>query len=47
VIKDGFKHAHLQSITYYYTQVLKLDMDSKAAQGLHLTKEQYIQGKVN
>jgi hypothetical protein len=23
VIKDYFKHTHLQSITYFYTQVLK------------------------
>jgi hypothetical protein len=47
VIKDVFKHARLQSITYYYTLVLKQDMDTKATQGLHLTKEQYLQGKVD
>jgi SpoVK/Ycf46/Vps4 family AAA+-type ATPase len=46
VIKNGFKHAHLESITYYYTQVLKQGMDTKDAHGLHLTKE-YLQGKVD
>jgi hypothetical protein len=47
VIKDTLKNAHLQSITYYYTPVLKQGIDTKDAQGLHLTKEQYLHGKVN
>jgi hypothetical protein len=31
VIKDGFKHIRLQSITYIYTQVLKKPMKTKDA----------------
>jgi len=47
VIKDAFKHAQCQSITYYYTQVLKQPMTTKQAQDFHLTKEEYLQGKVD
>jgi hypothetical protein len=47
VIKGAFKHARLQSITYFNTQVLKQPMKTKDAQNLHLTKEQYFQGTVN
>jgi hypothetical protein len=42
VINDAFKHTRLQSITYYYTQVLKKGMDTKVVQGLHLTEEEYL-----
>jgi hypothetical protein len=47
VIKGTFKQARLQSITYFYTHVLKQQMKTKDAQNLHLTKEQYFQGTVN
>jgi hypothetical protein len=42
IIKDAFKHARCQSITYYHTQVLKQEMKNKDAQNLHMTKEEYL-----
>jgi hypothetical protein len=47
VIKDTFKRARLQAITYYHTQVVKQKMKTKDAQNLHMTKEEYLEGSVD
>jgi hypothetical protein len=40
VIKDAFKHARYQDITYYHTKVPNQKMKTKDAQNLHMTKEE-------
>jgi hypothetical protein len=47
VIKDAVKHAHLVSISMFYTQVLKQEMKPTLAHGIYLTKEQHHQGSVD
>jgi hypothetical protein len=47
VIKDAIKHARYQSITYYYRHELRQPMNTKIAKDFHLTKEQYLLGKVD
>jgi hypothetical protein len=47
VIKDAFKHVWWQAITYYHTQMVKQKMNTKYAQNLHMTKEEYLQVSVD
>jgi hypothetical protein len=47
LIKDAIKHSRYQSITYYYRRKLRQPMNTKIAKDFHLTKEQYLLGKVN
>jgi hypothetical protein len=47
VIKDAIKRARYQSFTYYYMHELRQPMNTKIAKDFHLTKEQYLLGKVD
>jgi hypothetical protein len=47
VIKDAIKHARLVSISVFYTQVLKQEMNPTLAHDIYLIKEQHLQGPVD
>jgi hypothetical protein len=42
VIKDAIRHAHLVSITLYYSQVVKQPIKPSQAHNIYLTKEQQL-----
>lgn len=46
-VKDAFSDAWCKSIMMYHTHVLEQEMSNKIAQDLHLTKEEYLQGKMD